>query len=96
MNTLVDGSISIESRVSPDMRLQSLNEISMKAIEKGIPIPNITFRYPVKAMEIGDSFSLSLDEFDADKSCIRQYGYDHGRRFSFHRQNGAYRVWRVK
>jgi hypothetical protein len=74
----------------------------MKAIEKNVPVlkpsKRVTELYPVQTMEIGDSFSLTVDEFKRDSDIIRQFSYNHGLRFSICRHGAAngYRVWRGK
>ena len=49
-------------------------------------------------MEVGDSFSLTADEFKRDCDIIRQFSYNHGLKFSICRYGAmnGYRVWRVQ
>jgi hypothetical protein len=75
----------------------------MKAIDTDIPSPKLRVltvraKYPVATMEVGHSFPLTAAEFEADRSVIRQFGYDHNKRFSIlrHGAMSGYRVWRVR
>ena len=74
----------------------------MKVIEKNIPVSKpstrVTELYPVQTMEVGDSFSLTADEFKRDCDIIRQFSYNHGLKFSICRYGAmnGYRVWRVQ
>lgn len=78
-------------------------------IEAGIPIkspPGTTSRrvtrYPLDEMKVGDSFILSCDRPEVNKtrnrlsSSIRIQRLAHGRKYVTRAVDGGVRVWRVK
>ena len=66
-------------------------------IEKGVPIPIKTTKYPLHDLKVGDSFEVH-DEPDPRK--LRGSVYQHGRRYGvgftvMKTGEESYRVWRT-
>jgi len=61
-------------------------------IEKDVPIPATTKKYPWNDMEVGDSFFIPDGQPCASASHRKRYGEDHTTR----KVEGGIRIWRVK
>lgn len=62
-------------------------------IEKNIPIPTASPKYPFSKMDVGDSFLTT--EKSVRSSCVI-YSKKTGVKFSCYVVDGGVRVWRVK
>lgn len=68
-------------------------------IEKGIPIPPVTNTYsiyPLKEMEVGDSFVVSLDELEKVLYYIKKFSKRSNAKFTRKKSGLTVRFWRIK
>jgi hypothetical protein len=63
-------------------------------IDKTVPLPN-RFKYPVLAMEVGDSFAVK-GSAHMPHMCVYYNKVLAPKRFVTRRVEGGYRIWRVK
>lgn len=64
-------------------------------IEKGVPMPTVKTRatYPLKQMQVGDSF---LIPYDSKVNGIRQCAKYAGVRIAQRREGDKVRIWRIE
>jgi len=66
-------------------------------IEQSVPPPKKRNNYPLKIMEVGDSFLESDPELiQLVRGIVYQHGHRNGKRFSTKTEDGGIRVWRVE
>lgn len=79
--------------------------MSEYAIDKSVPIPKKRSKYPFSEMEIGDSFSVSIngdskDEAARKRSSINTAAYLYGKatqiKFKVRTSEVEIRCWRIK
>ena len=70
----------------------------MLKIEKGVPIPKARTRthYPMKEMEVGDSFFIASEGFLNIPSRVIPQAKRLGIKVSTRQVEGGYRVWRTE
>ena len=73
----------------------------MLTIEKNVPLPANPInpgsekKYPLRELEVGDSFTAPFAQRAALASAMHKAGKRYGRRFISRREGDAVRVWRV-
>jgi len=68
-------------------------------IESGIPQPpSLSGRkkYPLREMEVGDSFVVDADQHTRLMSAVAYFGKRNNRKYSIRKVDGSLRCWRVK
>ena len=67
----------------------------MIPIEKGVPMPDRSLKYPWLRMEIGDSFFVVTRAIHGIASVASYTGKRYNRTFTCRAQDGGVRVWRT-
>lgn len=67
-------------------------------IEKKIPVPFSSSKYPFGKMEVGDSFFIKEKEvvLNSVSSAAHHYGKHNNKKFSIRKAENGYRIWRIK
>ncbi|MCP4410748.1 MAG: hypothetical protein GY807_24010 [Gammaproteobacteria bacterium] len=67
-------------------------------IEKGVPQPGrrTNNRYPLREMDVGDSFFISASEQPRVVNATSYFGSRNNRKYSCRLHGDGYRVWRVE
>ena len=68
----------------------------MYQVEKGVPVPEVSSKYPFKQMDVGDSFVFELDKKKQVSAAANHYAKKTGFGFTIREDGDGFRIWRVK
>lgn len=66
----------------------------MITIEKNVPLPTASYKYPFDSMELGDSFHVKTNKISASVYVYNKANKD--KKFVSRKDGDGYRVWRTK